>query len=328
MREFYVGGEAQSMRGLLTMESPIRNGIIADWDDMEKIWDHTFTNELRVAPEEHPIFTTDAYQNPKENREKMMQIMFETFNAPAFFVCLQPVLSLYAAGRASGIVLDSGDGVSCVVPVHGGFALPQATLRCNVTGGDLTNYLGTLLTERGHTLDTVGDREIFRDIKESHCYVATDFEQEMKTAVSSSATLKKVYKLPDGQAITIDKERFRLPEALFDPSLAGIDGEGIHKTAQRAIQLCDEGLRRSMYENIVLGGGNTMYHGMVDRLRKEFSSLAPTTVKAKVFALAERKYAAWAGGSITASLSNFQNMWISKTEYEEDGVSIVHTKCA
>jgi actin-related protein len=329
-KESLVGDEAQGMRGVMKLNYPIDHGIVNNWDDMEKIWQHTFTSELRVAPEEHPVMLTEAPANPKANREKMTQIMFETFNVPKLYISIQAVLSLYASGRTTGLVVDSGDGVTHTVPIYEGYALPHAVQRLDLAGRDLTEWMMKLLTERGEFRPvTTAEREITRDIKEKLSYVALDFDLEIENAKKGDVPdLEKTYELPDGNVITLGNERFRCPEALFQPHYIGLEQQGIHEASYKTIQECDLDIRKDLYENVVISGGTTMFEGLAERLQKEIQLKAPPTITVEVEASEERKYSVWVGGSILSSLSTFQNMWITRDEYDESGPSIVHKKCA
>jgi len=320
-KDCYIGDDAQAKRGICLIKYPIEHGIITNWDDMEKIWHHTFYNELRVAPEEHPVLLTEAPLNPKVNREKMTQIMFETFNVPAMYVAIQAVLSLYSSGRTTGIVVDSGDGVTHTVPIYEGYSMPHAVMRVDMAGRDMTEYMQKLLMGKGHSFTTSAEKEIVRSIKEQLCYVAEDFDEEENKPEEDVE-----FELPDGSMMQVGKQRYQCPEALFKPEKIGLEADGFPQLAYKSIQKCDIDVRRDLYSNVVLSGGTTMYKGLPERLEKELKTLV-TNATIKVVAPPERKYSVWIGGSILSSLTTFQNQWVNKSEYDEAGPGIVHSRC-
>ena len=255
----------------------------------------------------------------------MAQIMFENFNTPAIYVAPTAFLSLFASGRATGVVIESGDGVTVTVPIFEGHCLPKVTfIRRNFAGRDLTDYLIKALSDSS---TTAVECKIVHEIKKKLCYVAMDFEHKMQTAASSSS-LENTYELPDGRVITIGNEQFRCPEALFQPSLLGMEYDGIHETCYTSIMRCNPYMRSDLYNNIVLAGGNTLFPGIADRMHKEIMALAPPNMKIKIIQdnPGFREHTAWVGGSIVAILSVFKKWWISKQEYDETGPSIVHRK--
>jgi actin len=322
-KDYYIGDDAQAKRGILQLRYPIEHGIVTNWDDMEKIWHHTFYNELRVDPEEHCVLLTEAPMNPKQNRERMTQIMFETFGVMGMYINIQAVLALYASGRTTGIVMDAGDGVSHTVPIYEGYSLPHAVMRVDMAGRDMTAYMALLLSEQGYSLNSSAEREIARTIKEKLCYVALDFDEELAMKDDEY----EEFMLPDGEVIHIGTQRFRCPEALFQPKMIGLEADGLHQLVFKSINKCDIDVRRDLYTNIVLSGGTTMYPGLPQRLEKEIVALTPASIKPKVVAPPERKFSVWIGGSILSSLTTFQNLWLTRAEYEETGPSIIHIKC-
>lgn len=326
----YIGDEAQKMRGVLNLSYPIESGIVSNWDGMEKVWGYCFTNELRVDPSEHKILLTEAPLNPKANREKMTQIMFETFQCQGLYVAIQAVLSLYSNGRTTGLVVDSGDGVSHTVPVYEGFSIPHAVLKNYIAGRTITAHMLNLLQADG--ISEQGGKsawmQIVRSIKEKLCYVSLNPEEDQKTA-GASTEIQKTYELPDGSTVNVNSPRFMAPEALFNPGLIkeGDETPGMHTMAFNSIQECDVDIRKDLYENVILSGGTTLYEGLPDRLSQELNKLAPQSGMVKIIATSDRYYAVWTGGSTLSSLSTFESQWITKDEYEENGAEIVHRKC-
>ncbi|KEZ38798.1 hypothetical protein SAPIO_CDS10838 [Scedosporium apiospermum] len=326
--ELFIGEKAASeYRGLLKIRYPLEHGIVTDWDDMEKIWEYVYTEGLKSLSEEHPILLTEPPLNPRSNRDTAAQILFETFNVPALYTSIQAVLSLYASGRTTGIVLDAGDGVSHSVPVYEGFAMPSSIRRIDVAGRDVTEYLQTLLRKSGYVFHTSAEKEVVRHIKETACYISRDPKREEKEWVGGKHDSGKMfeYTLPDGNKLQLGPERFRAPEILFDPEIIGLEYPGVHQIVIDAIGRTDMDLRKSLYSNIVLSGGSTLTRGFGDRLLSEMQRLAVKDMRIKIFAPPERKYSTWIGGSILAQLSTFRKMWVSIDDWHENP-DIIHTR--
>jgi len=320
--DLFLGSLAEEYRGLLNIRYPMEHGIVKDWSDMEKIWQHIYSkNQLNSNPEEHPVLLTEAPLNPRRNREKAAEIFFETFSVPALYISMQAVLSLYSTGRTTGVVLDSGDGVTHSVPIFEGFALPHSVMRNDIAGREVTKFLKLLLKKEGYNFNTTAEFEIVKTIKERACYLSSNPIKE-ETAQPEKFT----YTLPDGTNIELGSSRYRAPELLFRPDLVGDESEGIHEILANSIIKSDMDLRKVLYQNIVLSGGSTLFKGFGDRLLNELKKIAPKDIKIKIASPKERLYSTWIGGSILASLDTFKKMWISKRDYETDGAKVLHRK--
>lgn len=325
--DYVVGDEAFIKRGVLNMVEPIEKGIIKDWDVMEKVWHHTFYNELKVDPQEHPVMITDSPLNSFENKEKCTDVFFENLNVPSFFIASSAVLSLIASGSTKGVVFESGEGCTHVVPIYESYALPHSTKAMDISGRDLTNFMMDLLVKSGITFSKHYDIDIVQRIKETKTHISTKYEEDKKAIEESGNSRDVIFELPDGKTINIGLPQILCPEPLFQPKLIGKELEGIHDLIYRSYFAIDMEVRKALFSKIVLAGGNTLFVNIAERIAKHMKDLGGNSVTFKIFAPAERQYTAWIGGSVLSSLSTFQSMWISKKDFEEVGASIVRKKC-
>jgi len=345
-----VGKAAQEDRGILALSYPIENGVIKDFEIMEKIWEHSFINILREdgVPHEHPVFLTEPSQNPKKTRAKIAEVMFETFKVPLMDIGDANVCALTAYGKTTGVTVDMGAGTTMVVPIVKGYVIAAGIKRLNFAGQDFTKYLKELLSERSDDmlaagdLDTPSGLEIVREIKEkilddgphsgkSMLYVAKDFQVEMEKAKENDE-LNADYELPDGQEITIENERFRCPEGLFNPKMMGKkDVDPLPKSIFDSINACEQDIRRVLYSNIVLSGGTSSFDGLPTRLDYEIEELAPhlkkkrdtgkdmVSVKSGKDIGEDCRNVAWKGAALIAGSRIQRDKWMTKEEYFDDG---------
>lgn len=296
--------------------SPVRNGIITDWAAMEWLWERSF-RELKTPPERHAVLLADPPLTPRTNREKLAEVMFETFGVPALYVENQSVLSVYSCGRTSGLVVESGAGCSYTTPVHEGFHLPGNTCRVDYGGRSLDGYLRALLRESG-TQIAEDDAAATEDIKSKCCFVAAALEDEIR---GGGVPVEHV--LPDGRRVSVGRERFLCPEALLQPTAFGSREPGLHLLAVNSLNMCDVGLKPLLRGNVLLTGGSSLFRGLPERLQHELSHILPGG-GVQVVATETRKHAVWLGGSILAALTTFQNMWMPRREYLEKGPHAVY----
>lgn len=240
------------------------------------------------------------------------------------YVAVQAALALYASARTTGIVLDSGDGVTHTVPIYEGYCLPHAVSRLDIAGRDITEYFMRLLLESGYSFVSTAEREIVKDIKEKLCYVALDPTLEMK---ASPEEIMKEYRLPDSNIIQIGSQLFRAPETLFVPANVGIEAAGVHKMLFNSVTKCDIDVRRDLYGNVLLSGGSTLFPGLEERILKEMHLQVPVGMLVKIIAPPERKYSVWVGASVLSCLTSFKSMWITVRDYGDFGAAVVHRKC-
>jgi len=316
---------------------PIERGYVTtQWDSMEEIWHHAFYNELRVQPDSQPVLLAIPPMNPKASTERMVQILFDTFNIPSLYLNVAAVLALYSSGRTTGCVVDSGHGVTHIVPVYEGYHLPNAVVRVDIAGCDVTAYLEQLLLDQWETLSlstgNIGGHDLSRlamDIKETLAYVAKDFSSEME---NPDPALEQFFPIPGSDArLAIHKEAFRCTEIIFQPNSfsvpTSIDSQvGIVQATYNSMISASRGAEifNVLCANIVLTGGNTLLSGFEERFTQDMKELLSKRIFVGVVAPATRKFDAWIGGSIIASLPSMDTMWLIREKYREVGSSSIY----
>lgn len=335
VKDLMVGDDASSLRSMLEVNYPMENGMVRNWEDMCHVWDYTFGPEkLNVNPHESKVLLTEPPLNPTRNREKMIEVMFEKYGFYGTTIAIQAVLTLYAQGLLTGVVVDSGDGVTHICPVFDGFALPHLTRRLDIAGRDITKYLIKLLLLRGYAFNHTADFETVRMMKEKLCYVGYDVVTEQKLA-QETTFLVEPYTLPDGRVIKVGGERFEASEALFQPHLINVEGQGMAESVFSAIQAAEMDIRQDLYRHIVLSGGSTMYPGLPSRLEREIRQLYLERVlkgdterfakfKIRIEDPPRRKDMVFIGGAVLANvMKDREDFWMTKAEYEEKGLKVL-----
>ena len=319
-KSYYVGDEAKERRGRLEMHNPIVDSISTNWEDLENLWTYTIYDVLKVCPDECFSVITESPLNPKKYREKSIEILFELFNFEGVYLASKSLLSLYATGRTTGCVVDSGHGASFSVPIYEGYASPHTIQHLDLGGRHLDSFLNKILFEKGYEFTTPLELELISEIKETLCVVRPDMKFKPKEVDF------KVHPLPDDSVVRLSTERYTIPEAIFDPKLIGLEKDGLHEIVFKSILKTSSDIRKDMYSNIILAGGNTLFENFQKRMKNEILDLAPVKTPIDIVETKERQYSSWIGGSVIGNMDTFQFLCISRKEYEDNGSGIVNDK--
>ena len=328
-KESIIGSEAEKKFGILDISYPIQGGVIVNWDEMERIWTNTFYGELKISPEEHNLLLTESPFITRKDREKMLEMMFETFNCASTYLAAQSVLAAYSVGKSTGISIDCGHTSLNFAPIYEGFLHRHCVQHIPIGGKDINDLLVNLLMKNGQVIESKMQKQSIIKAKELYCYFAQNYESEENEFNNIKEEETKEWELPDKRKIKIGKERYQSSEILFDPKKYGYEYDNFQELFKKTVKSIDSDLREIMLANIIFNGGTTLIKGFKNRVSHEIEEAGKDyEFKKKVHTYPEAQFMAWIGGSILTSLSNFENLWITKAEYKEEGkATIVHKKC-
>lgn len=351
--DFYIGDEAVANGDAYALSYPIRHGIVEDWDLMERFWEQCIFKYLRAEPEDHHFLLTEPPLNTPENREYTAEIMFESFNVPGLYIAVQAVLALAASWTSrqvgertlTGTVIDSGDGVTHVIPVAEGYVIGSSIKHIPIAGRDITQFVQQLLREREPQIPPEMSLEVAKRVKEMYSYVCPDIVKEFqKYDTDTEGKCIKQYQSKNPVtnvpfSVDIGYERFLGPEIFFHPEFSNAEFvTPISEVVDTVIQSCPIDVRRGLYKNIVLSGGSTMFKDFGKRLQRDVKRsvdiklkrsellsegrIKPTPMEVQVISHKMQRYAVWFGGSMLASTPEFYTVCHSKADYDEQGPRI------
>ncbi|GBE61055.1 actin II [Babesia ovata] len=315
--ELVLGDAALKETDSKAILHPIQHGIVRNWALAERLWMHAFHNELKVSQREHPVLLSEPPLNPKLHRERCCQLFFEAFDVPGLYMAPTSLLALYGSSKTTGLVLDVGEGVAHAVPINEGTIVPHAIGRLDVGGYDVTSFfLASIDALDRHKLQ---DRHIANQIKEQCGYVALDYENELKMAEKQPEQYSKRFTLPDGSVIATGTASFRCPEMLFSPEVAGSSAPKLADVVYYSVRSCEPEMHKTMFSNILLTGGSSLFPGFVERCEKDIKAATNDNAPVKIASsIKNRAYAVWVGGSIVASLQTFQQIVLVLLEDARD----------
>jgi len=328
-QKVFVGEEAANNAGVLDITYVCENGIVQSREALECVLEQAIVTELRVSPSDYNVLLTEAPLNPDKNRIMMMELCFDTIKVAGAQVQIQAVLALYASGRTTGLVFDSGDGVSHTVPVFKGYGIKHAVGSSKVAGREVSQQVLNVLSKESDVdlRNESNGLEIAREIKENICRVALNYEEEL-AKIKEDESLGVKYVLKDGSEIVCRELVLTPPEILFKPDEFGLQRPSLRAVLNKTIQGVNIDTRKEFFNNTVLSGGTTCLKDYVPRFEKEYKEIVPQIARSeiKITTPPDRTVSVFIGGSILATLATFQQQWITAEEWAENGTSIISRK--
>ena len=329
LNEKFIGEDCDKYMGIIKLRFPVKHGVFQNEQDILSIFDYIYS-KLGISSQEikeHPVLITEPLLNPYTNRETIACSLFDNLGVPALFFASQPILSLFSTSNTSGVVLESGDGITQSCVVFEGYSIPCSYERYNYGGSDVTEYLKNLLKKRGYNFYNSTEYRLVNEIKENSCFCfGGNIKNDIKDSKKALNRNLINYYLPDGSSIPIGDERLLATEILFKPEYIGKEYLSLPDMIISSVNKVDIQLKTKLYENILLSGGNTGFNGLHEQMNSELKNKLTKNMKINLQKPEKPQYCCWFGGNIISTLEIFKKMWVTRNDWNEKGSEIVHIK--